>query len=272
MTEPLYFAHANSFPASIYRKMFTRLAPHYNVMHLDTVGHDPAFPVTDGWPHLVEETIRAIEQQANRPVCGVGHSLGGVLVLFAAVARPDLFQGLVILDSPLFGPWRSRGIWLAKRLGFIDRLTPGGETLRRRDCWASVEMAYEYFLRKPVFARFDRDCLMDYAQFGTCPDGAGGRRLKFRPRVEDAIYRSLPHHLSSCAGRLQVPAVYLAATQGSVLKRSDRHFVERHLGMHVASHPGSHLFPLEHPIETAGNIHRAFVRMGVSTASDQMQL
>jgi len=256
MTEPLYFAHANSFPASVYRKMLSVLADHYTIIATDTVGHDPAFPVTDCWPALVAETIASIERQASGPVYGVGHSLGGVLVLYAAVARPDLFKGLVILDSPLFCTWRAQSIWLAKKLGVIDRLTPGGNTLKRRDCWASSAMVFEYFLRKPMFARFDRDCLRDYAEFGTCDDGQGSRCLKFRPSIEHAIYRTLPHNIAHCAGKVVTPAVYLAATEGSVLRRSDLRYLQRALGIRLTSQSGSHLFPLEHPLETAAHIHQ----------------
>jgi pimeloyl-ACP methyl ester carboxylesterase len=261
MTEHLYFAHANSFPASIYHKMLQPLAASYSVTYLDTIGHDPAFPVTDGWTYLVDEAIQAIESRSTHPVYGVGHSLGGVLMLCAAVARPDLFNGLVILDAPLFSSWRARSIWLAKKLGLIDRITPGGDTLRRRDCWASAAMVHDYYQRKSMFARFDPDCLWDYAEHGTCDDGKGGRKLKFRPQVEHQIYHTIPHNLTHCRGRLQLPAVYLAAQHGSVLHRSDLKFVERGLGMRLAWQAGSHLFPLEYPLETALQIHQAIVGM-----------
>jgi len=261
MTEHLYFAHANGFPASIYQKMLTELARDYRIATLDIVGHNPAYPVTDCWPRLVEETIQAIERQATEPVYGIGHSLGGVLMLYAAIARPELFKGLVILDAPLFGRWRACNIWLAKRLGYIDRLTPGGNTLKRRDRWASSQMAFEYFLRKPVFAHFDRDCLRDYAEHGTCSDGQGGRQLKFRPVIEHQIYRTLPHDLARMRGRLRVPAHYLVAGGGGVLSRADLKFVADGLGMQLGVAPGSHLFPLEFPLDAAAQIRRAIHAM-----------
>lgn len=256
MTEQLYFAHANSFPASVYHKMLGALANDYCIIQTDCIGHDPAYPVTDCWPQLVAEAIACIEQQASHPVIGVGHSLGGVLMLYAAVARPDLFKSLVILDAPLLGPWRAGGIWLAKKLGFIKRVTPGGNTLSRRDCWASTAMVAEYFARKTMFARFDPDCLHDYAEYGTVDDGEGGRRLKFRPVIEHAIYCTLPHDIAHCAGQLSLPACYIAAEQSPALRPSDFRFIQRALGMRVLSQYGSHLFPLEYPLETARLIHQ----------------
>ncbi|MEO4011147.1 alpha/beta fold hydrolase [Chromobacterium piscinae] len=185
--------------------MLGKLAGSRDVGYLDTIGHDPDFPITDCWPHLVDESIRFIEARYRGPVVGVGHSLGGFLMFYAALKRPDLFRAIIILDSPLMGPSRSFGIWLAKRLGFIQRVTPGGNTLARRDNWATVEMAHDYFARKPKFARFDPDCLADYALHGTQDDGKGGRRLKFRPQVEHDIYASrAAEGAGGLAGRLGV--------------------------------------------------------------------
>jgi pimeloyl-ACP methyl ester carboxylesterase len=254
MRETIHFAHANSFPASVYRKMLNKLAERHEVGYLDTIGHDPAFPITDCWPHLVDESIRHIERSYAGPVVGVGHSLGGFLMFYAARRRPDLFRAVVILDSPLMGPRRSFGIWLAKRLGFIQRVTPGGNTLKRRDNWASVDMVHDYFARKPMFARFDPECLADYAEHGTQDDGQGGRRLKFRPRVEHDIYATLPHNFPCHKGRQKVPTGFIAGADSDVLSDADIHYMRRHFGIEVESHPGGHLFPLERPIETAEHI------------------
>ncbi|CUA85984.1 Pimeloyl-ACP methyl ester carboxylesterase [Gulbenkiania indica] len=254
MKDIIHFAHANSFPASVYRRMLEGLATRYRVGYLDTIGHDPAYPVTDCWPHLVDESIHYIERHYDRPVVAVGHSLGGYLMTYAALRRPELFRALVVLDSPLMGPFRSRAIWLAKRLGFIDRITPGGNTLKRRDRWASVEMVREYFARKPMFARFHPDCLSDYALQGTEPLAEGGRRLKFRPEVEYAIYRGLPHDLPRYRGQLKVPGLFIAGTATDVVRPDDLNFIAKHFGLRIVHQPGTHLFPLEQPDETARRI------------------
>lgn len=159
------------------------------------------------------------------------------------------------------GPSRSFGIWLAKRLGFIQRVTPGGDTLRRRDNWATVEMAHDYFARKPKFARFDPDCLADYALHGTQDDGKGGRRLKFRPQVEHDIYATLPHDFPRHKGKLKVPAALLAGEASDVLRDGDLAFMRKHFSVKVGKQAGSHLFPLEKPLETAASIERLLAQL-----------
>ena len=52
---PLIFAHANSFPAGTYDYLFAQLRARGFAVHaLPRFGHDPAYPVTDNWPHLVQ--------------------------------------------------------------------------------------------------------------------------------------------------------------------------------------------------------------------------
>lgn len=100
MSQTIFFAHANGFPSATYGKLFSALEPDYRIRHLEQHGHDPRFPVDDNWNNLVDELILHVEQDSE-PVWGVGHSLGGVLHYHAALRRPELYRGVVLLDSPL---------------------------------------------------------------------------------------------------------------------------------------------------------------------------
>ena len=254
MRPALHFAHANSYPAGCYRKLLSRLDDAFDVHAIERIGHDPRYPVSDNWPHLVDEMERAIAA-VGRPVIGVGHSLGGALTVMVALRRPDLFRGLVILDSPLLSPWRSRGLWAAKRLGRIEAITPAGVTLRRRDAFDSTDAMQAYFAAKRPFSRFDPDVLADYARLGSEPSD-GGVRLAFRPEIEYRVYCTLPHVWSRLARPLAMPAVYVVGQQTDVIKPADLRFIRRRLGMQVEPAPGSHLFPLEYPLATADLVAR----------------
>ena len=137
MTQTLFFAHANGFPSATYGKLFAALAPEYQVRHLPQHGHDPRFPVNDNWSNLVDELIHHLEQH-DEPVWGVGHSLGGVLHYHAALLRPELYRGVAMLDSPVLTLADKVVIRAAKRFGFIDRITPAGRTLGRREVFVDL--------------------------------------------------------------------------------------------------------------------------------------
>jgi pimeloyl-ACP methyl ester carboxylesterase len=239
----LQFSHANGFPAACYRKMFSFLESDFGIRYVDTIGHDPRFPVTDGWPHLVEELIERIERHGE-PVLGVGHSLGGHLTVLAALKRPELFRAIVLLDSPILGGWRGTLFGVVKRFGLADYVTPAGVTRGRRAVWASSEEAYAHFRDKPAFRDFDPECLRDYVTLGMrpCPEGVC---LAFDPEIEYRIYRAFPHALARELPALRVPGGLVYGSESADVRQFGLAVTRRHF--RVARTPGNHLFPFEHP-------------------------
>ena len=104
----IVFSHGNGFPASTYRVLNKDLESRgFQVSAIEKLGHNPQFPVTSNWPRLRDQLIDFIDAEAPQGAYLVGHSLGGLLSLLAACKRPDLAQGLVMLDSPVFTGWRA---------------------------------------------------------------------------------------------------------------------------------------------------------------------
>src|SRR5512137_1527869 len=125
----LHFSHANGFPASCYAAMRRALERHYRVGAIEAIGTDPRYPVTDGWPHLVDQLIDVLQaEHGGRPVLGVGHSLGAYLTFLAAARRPDLFRAIVMLDAPIISAVKGGVLGAIKRIGIVDRVTPAGAT------------------------------------------------------------------------------------------------------------------------------------------------
>jgi pimeloyl-ACP methyl ester carboxylesterase len=227
--------------------MFTSLGDSFEISYVNTIGHDPRHPVTDGWPHLVTELIEQVERHGE-PVLGVGHSLGGYLTALAALKRPALFRAIILLDSPILGRWRGTVFGMVKRFGLADRVTPAGLTRDRRAAWASPEEAYAHFRSKRAFRDFDPECLRDYVTLGTRP-GPEGVSLAFDPAIEYRIYRTFPHDLARELPRLRVPAGVICGRESAESRRMGLATTRRHFRvMRVA---GGHLFPFEHPEEAA---------------------
>ena len=56
MTPRIIFSHGNSFPASTYKVMFDNLRQRgFEVAAVEKFGHDPQYPATNNWPHLVQQ-------------------------------------------------------------------------------------------------------------------------------------------------------------------------------------------------------------------------
>ncbi len=244
---PMVFSHANGFPAPCYAKMFSALQNDFDIRYLPRLAHNPAYPVSDGWPDLTQELIDFIEQ-GTHPVVGVGHSLGGFLSFLAAARRPDLFSALVLLDAPVIEPYRARALYMSKRLGFIDRVTPARATRDRRRHWATEAEAIAHFRTRKLFRRFDPDCLVDYVRHGTIatPEGLA---LWFDPAIEARIYCTIPHRAHRLLPDLKVPAGFIGGKQSTELRIFGLAAMKGRLRMRPIE--GGHLFPFERPLETA---------------------
>lgn len=249
MSHAIFFAHANGFPSATYGKLFQALAPEFEVRHLDMHGHDPRFPVNANWANLVDELLFHLEAQ-GAPVWGVGHSLGGLLHYHAALRRPELYRGVLMLDSPTLTFADQWVIRAAKRFGFIDRITPAGRTLRRREAFADFDEALRYFSGKSLFRRFDPDCLADYVRHGLAASGQG-LRLKFDPATEISIYRNVPHAAPGSPRRLAVPLALVRGRHSRVVLPHHARAVRLAPQGEALSLPGGHMFPLERPRDTA---------------------
>ena len=122
----IVFSHADGFPAGTYRLLFEAWrATCYRVHAVEKYGHDPRFPVTSNWPHLRDQLLHCIEQEADLPVFLVGHSLGGYLSLLAASRRPEGVRGVVLLDSPILGGLKAHAVRVGKATGAVKRFSPG---------------------------------------------------------------------------------------------------------------------------------------------------
>ncbi|MDP2408367.1 MAG: alpha/beta hydrolase [Hydrogenophaga sp.] len=270
----IIFSHANSFPASTYGVLFKSLrARGFSVRAPEKFGHDPAYPVTSNWPHLVQQLADFAAPEIERhgqPAWLVGHSLGGFLSLMCAARHPQLgghgIQGVLLLDSPVLGGWRARALELAKRTQLVGSISPGKISRKSRNAWPDAQAAFDHFAHKKAFARWEPQVLRDYIAHATHDEAIaqGTRRvLSFERDVETAIYNTLPHNLDRLLRRhpLQAPVAFIGGTESQEMKQVGMAMTHRLVGK---NHPGrllmvegSHLFPMEKPQETAAAIERA---------------
>ncbi len=266
MTARIIFSHGNSFPASTYRMMLDSLRQRgFAVDAVEKFGHDPQYPVTNNWPHLVAQLADFAQQKqgAGEPAFLVGHSLGGILSLMCAARHPELARGVVLIDSPVIGGWRATTLGLAKRTPLIGSLSPGRISQKRRDHWPSAEAALESFAHKKAFARWDPQVLQDYIAFGT-HDAGGQRVLSFDREVETAIYNSLPHKLDSLLKRhpLKCPVAFIGGNHSAEMRQAGDESTRKVAKGRIMMLDGSHLFPMEKPLATAAAIEASLRNLG----------
>lgn len=263
----IVFSHANSFGAGTYKVLFKSLrARGFTVKAVDKFGHDPAYPVTDNWPHLVQQLAdfaSAEVAKAGEPAFLVGHSLGGFLSLMCAARHPKLAKGVLLIDSPVLGGWKANALGVMKRTQLVGSVSPGRISRARRNTWASREEALAHFEHKRAFAKWEPQVLQDYIDTGT-RDEDGKRVLAFDRGVETLIYNTLPDNLDRLIRRhpLKCKVGFIGGTESEEMRQVGMQMTARLTQGRNMMIEGTHLFPMEKPLATAAAIEAALRGFG----------
>jgi pimeloyl-ACP methyl ester carboxylesterase len=262
----IIFSHGNSFPGATYGVLFKSLRSRgFVVKAIDKFGHEPDYAPTNNWPQLVQQlhdfAAREVDK-AGEPAFLVGHSLGGFLSLMCAARHPQLARGVLLLDSPILGGWKSHAVRAAKRTQLVGSISPGAVSRKRKNRWPSREAALEHFRHKKAFARWDPQVLSDYITHGT-HDEDGERVLGFDRDIETAIYNTLPDNLDRMLKQhpLKCPAAFIGGLQSQEMKQVGMAMTEKVTQGRVMMIEGSHLFPMEKPVATAAAIEAALLAL-----------
>ena len=167
----------------------------------------------------------------------------------AAEQAPERFRCVVMLDPPLMLGVDAWSMKIAKRFGFIDRVTPAGKSKGRRAVWPDREAMASHLGRRGLFRRFTPEALLDYVEGGTRLREDGSAELLYDPAIETEIFRHLPDHLSRLPRRLKVPFAVLVGSDSDLITPRRRRRLAAH-GIALDVVPGTHMFPMEHPEET----------------------
>ena len=158
---------------------------------------------------MADDLLNKLNGMGEKKAVGIGHSLGGVLTLYAAVRQPELFEKLVLIDPTMLSPrflWRVR---LMKLIGKDARSFLIEGALRRKRTWESEEAAYQYFRNRKLFKEWSDGMVLAYTEGMTAPSPTGGVYLTYPPEWEAQIYRTIPTDVWKIAKLLKVPTLVI---------------------------------------------------------------
>jgi len=252
---PLCFAHANGYPPGAYRQLLHALSDHFEISALE---HRPLWggrhpPKRLSWRLFADDMLTALRGRYDRPVWVMGHSMGAVTAALAARREPELFAGLILLDP----------VFLPERFVLMTRLMPEGRrrqmpmirrALRRPEHFASLDEAFAFYREKRAFRGMSDEALRDYVEASKAPAPGGGVRLRYTGAWEAAVYAS-PPRVRGTLRALSMPTLGLRGRDSDTLRPEIfERWAHWQPSATLRQIPGGHLFPLEHPRETAAAV------------------
>ena len=263
---PILFAHANGYPPACYAPLFKQLADYKIIAIQQRPLWDGSKPEElDDWRPLSDDLLRFMDEQKLDRITAIGHSLGGIAILRAALQRPERFARVILLEPVLFPPTFIRFYQIAHALKFAERVHPLVKPAqRRRRTFKSRELILRGYRSKPVFRYFNDETLAAYVNGITCPVGDGSYQLCYSAEWEVQIYISgvwRDMELWRALPQLTPPLLIVRGADTDTFYEKTGQLVQKKLpDATVITIPEStHLAPLERPSEVANEI-KTFLR------------
>jgi pimeloyl-ACP methyl ester carboxylesterase len=252
---PLHFLHANGYPPACYDPLFRLLQPHFQVfgMHLRPLWPESAPEGLRDWHPLADDLLRFLSDREAGPVMGVGHSIGGIVTLRAALREPHRFGALVLIDPVLFPPYFIIFWNLMRATGLGWKVHPKiSGALNRRRRFDNLDIVFRGYRRRDVFRNFSDESLRAYIAGMTRPHADGGYELIQSPEWEALIYYTgIWRDLDLWRGlkTLSVPTLIIRGARSDTFwaKTADRVQRANPKVRTEAVEDAGHLVPLEFP-------------------------
>jgi lipase len=209
----LIFAHATGFHARVWDAVIEHF-PDHRVIALDLRGHGRSGggPVED-WRLVVSDVARLLDALGIAGAVGIGHSMGGHVLLQCAADAPALFSHLVLFDPVILAPE-----FYAPGEPLFSADKPHPASRRKRD-FASADEMIERFRDRDPYCLFAPRVFEDYCRHGLLPAPNGaGLELACPPEVEASIYASSRSNagILKAARAVDIPVLVVRAQQSDL--------------------------------------------------------
>jgi pimeloyl-ACP methyl ester carboxylesterase len=262
---PLHFLHANGYPPDCYKPLFELLKTKYHLfgMKLRPLWEDAKTEEINDWHPLSDDLLRFLTTSGLGPVIGVGHSVGGIVTLRAALRDPSKFRALVLLDPVLFVP-SILAMWnLLRAMGLGNKIHPKIiGALKRRPTFDNLDMVFRGYRTREIFRYMSDENLHAYIAGITKPKTDGSFELTYSREWESHIYltslrdfdlwRELP--------KLEVPTLIIrGAETDTFLKNAAKLVEKKNPKIQIKTlEKSTHILPLERP-QDVFNIMQTFL-------------
>jgi pimeloyl-ACP methyl ester carboxylesterase len=265
----VHFAHATGFNAETYRLLLASLHPALDVRAMDARGHGmtkarAVVKELRSWsPYRAD--LRTFVETLPQPVVLAGHSMGATVSAELAASRPDLVQGLVLVDPVVIAPKYVPLAALTRTIGLSHRLIPVSQAAaQRRSEFPSKRDTVENYVGKGAFRTWPREWIEAYVEGGTVPTDAGTVRLSCDPAWESRTFAKASVNPLRAVAKLRCPITLLT------YDRAEPPFSRAACDAFMRAKPdtrlvvldgASHFIPMERPKLVRDEIERMAARV-----------
>ena len=102
-----FFLHANGFPPDAYRTLLSLIENKYNIKSMllrPLWKENGEIKKINNWNIFLNDFLDYSNKNKTQENVGIGHSIGGNILIRAAIRNKNLFKSIVLLDPTIFHP------------------------------------------------------------------------------------------------------------------------------------------------------------------------
>ena len=160
------FIHANGFPPFAYQSLLNLLSNNFHINAMLLRPHwknDSKIERFNNWNLFLEDFEQYAKENNINNAYGIGHSIGGNLLLRASINNKNLFKSIVLLDPTIFIP---SIVYLWKFISYIPYLKsnfPLAKSARnRRNIFNNKDEIIKSYQSKEIFRKIPIKQLEEY--------------------------------------------------------------------------------------------------------------
>lgn len=251
----LHFAPANGFGPATYTPLLDRFTNQYHVLSVlprAFWGGEPPQELHSWKDELAVDLLQGLREQQLTDIIAVGHSFGAIASLLAAVAAPQRFKALILLDPTIFAPQLAQLLRQTQLDHTVDQVPLVSRALKRQRDFENAESAFAYFREKSLFRDWSDEMLSAYVKYGTTPTETG-LTLSWTPEWEAYYFSTGYTDIWAELPRLRnlLPTLFIRGSDSDTYTAESSKTVKGMLPEveHVEV-KGGHLFPQSNPDAT----------------------
>ena len=253
----IIFIHANGFPPNSYNQLFDNINKKFAI---DNFLLRPLWPDNNDYSQLKDWTlfqndfIHSLDK--HNSAIGIGHSIGGNIILRTAISSPERFSKIVLLDPTLFIPRIIYGWIFFSKLGLQNKIHPWiNSTLNRKMSYDNYDQIFKSYRRKEVFSKINDENLKIYINSITKVRN-NKIHITYSKDWEYQIYKTgliSDMYIWKNIKDLSIPCLIVRAASSNAFLNSSQRKIEslNKKIKFITIKNSTHLFPLEFPNETA---------------------
>ncbi len=250
---PIMLVHATGFHAHVWLPMVASLRARYTLFGFDLRGHGeseaPADVEAYHYRTMARDLLAVADHFGIANFSGIGHSVGGALLVAAEIARPGTVKRAVLFEPIVLPPEQT------------DETAAAAAARTRRTVFDSTAQMIDRWSARGAFATFDPDALRAYVEYGVRDRPDGGVELKCSRDAEVGTFvNDTRSGIWPDLDRYRTPTLILVGDRSTsraapIAERQGRAMIDARVERFAEL---SHFLPFERPREMAERA-RAFI-------------